>query len=79
MALDCRLPVDCEPANDLVPVHEPLAMQDVACVDDQLSVAAVPLLIVLGLAPKLTVGAAGVTEITADCVALPPGPVQLSV
>ncbi len=54
-------------------------MQEVAFADDQLSVAADPLLIVLGKAPKLTVGTAGVTEITADCVALPPGPVQLSV
>jgi hypothetical protein len=54
-------------------------MQDVALFDDQLSVAADPLLIVLGIATKLTVGTAGITEMTADCVAVPPGPVQLKV
>jgi hypothetical protein len=79
VAVAWRLPVVCEPASAFAPAHEPLAMHDVACDDDQLSVAAAPFVIVLGLAPKLTVGTAGVTEINADWVALPLGPVQLSV
>jgi hypothetical protein len=54
-------------------------VQEVAFADDQVRVAADPLLIVLGTAPMLTVGTAGVTEITADCVAVPPGPLQLTV
>jgi hypothetical protein len=47
-------------------------------VDDQLNMEALPLAMVLGLAAKLTVGAAAVTETVADCVALPPVPVQVS-
>ena len=39
-----------------------------------------PLLTVLGLADRATVGADGVeTDTVADCRALPPGPVQVSV
>jgi hypothetical protein len=79
VALLCRLPVVCEPARAFAPVQAPPATQDVALLDDQLSVAADPLVIVLDIAPKLTVGTAGVTEITADWAALPAGPVQLSV
>jgi hypothetical protein len=45
-------------------------------VDVQLSVEALPLATVLGLAVKLTVGAAAVTETVTDCVALPPVPAQ---
>jgi hypothetical protein len=47
-------------------------------VDDQLNVDALPLATVLGLAVKLTVGAGAFTETVADCVALPPLPVQVS-
>lgn len=79
VALDRSPPVDCEPASALTPSHEPLATQELAFADDQLSVAIDPFTTVLGSAEKLTVGTAGVTETTADCVALPPGPVQLSV
>jgi hypothetical protein len=46
-------------------------------VDDQLNIEAPPLATVLGLAAKLTVGAGEVTETVADCVALPPLPVQV--
>jgi hypothetical protein len=53
-------------------------VQEVAFVDDQLNVALPPLAIVLGLALMVTVGAAAVTETVADCVALPPVPVQAS-
>jgi hypothetical protein len=47
-------------------------------VEDQLKVEPLPLATVLGLAVKCTVGAAEVTETVADCVALPPLPVQVS-
>jgi hypothetical protein len=53
-------------------------MHEVAFVDDQLSVEALPLATVLGLVVKLTVGAAPATETVADCAALPPLPVQVS-
>ena len=54
-------------------------MQEVALVDDQLSVDAVSLLTVLGLAVSVTDGAGVVTEMVADCAALPPAPLQVSV
>jgi hypothetical protein len=50
----------------------------VALVDDQVNVEAAPLFTVLGVAERLTVGAAGVTDTVAVCVALPPAPVQVS-
>ena len=71
-------PVLCEPLIDLLPDQPPEAVQEVALVDDQLNVEALPPAIVLGLAFKLTVAAAAVTETVADCVALPPVPVQVS-
>jgi hypothetical protein len=73
------LPVDCVPLKAFVPAQAPEAAQVLALDDDQLSVARLPLVTVLGLAPKLTVGTAGVTETRADCVALPPAPVHVSV
>jgi hypothetical protein len=73
-----RAPVDCEPLAALVPDQAPDAVQEVALVDDQLRVEALPLLTVLGLAAKLTVGAGAVTDTVTDCVALPPAPVQVS-
>jgi hypothetical protein len=51
----------------------------VALVADQVSVELLPLLTVLGLATKLTVGAGCVTDTLADCAALPPAPLQVSV
>lgn len=45
-------------------------------VDDQVSVEPLPLVTVLGLALKLTVGVGPVTETVAACTALPPEPVQ---
>ena len=72
-------PVDCEPLIALAPDQPPEATQDVALVADQVSVELLPLATVLGLAAKLTVGAGVVTDTVADCVALPPLPVQLRV
>jgi hypothetical protein len=54
-------------------------VQAVALFDDQLKVDALPLVTVLGLARNATVGADGVTDTVVDCVALPPGPSQVSV
>jgi hypothetical protein len=51
----------------------------VAFADDQLKVALPPFVIEVGLATRRTVGAAAFTETVADCAALPPGPVQVSV
>ena len=71
-------PVDCEPLMALLPDQAPEAVQAVAFVDDQANVDAAPLLTVLGVAEKLAVGVGAVTETVADCVALPPVPVQVS-
>jgi hypothetical protein len=71
-------PLDCEPLIDLPPDQPPEAVQAVALVDDHVKVEAAPLFTVLGVAERLTVGAAGVTETVAVCVALPPVPVQVS-
>jgi hypothetical protein len=70
-------PVDHDPFAGWLPDQAPEAVQEVALVDDQLNVEALPLATVLGLAVKLTVGAGEVTETVADCVALPPLPVQV--
>lgn len=70
-------PVDCEPVAALAPDQAPEAMQDVALVADQVSMALLPLATVLGPADRVTVGAGVVTETVADWVALPPLPVQL--
>jgi hypothetical protein len=54
-------------------------VQDVALVEAQDSVEALPAVTVLGLALKVTVGAGALTVTVADCAALPPVPVQLKV
>jgi hypothetical protein len=76
--LAVRAPVDCEPLAALVPDQAPEAVQEVALMADQVSVELPPLATVPGLATKVTVGAGDVTETVADCVALPPVPVQVS-
>jgi len=72
-------PVECEPLVASLPVQPPEAVQEVAFVDVQDRVELEPLAMVLGLALKLTVGAAEVTVTVADCAALPPVPVQVNV
>jgi hypothetical protein len=62
----------------LVPDQALVALQEVALVDDQVKVDVPPLATVLGPALKATVGAGAVTDTVADCVALPPPPVQVS-
>lgn len=71
-------PVDCEPVTCLTPDQAPEPVHDVALVDDQVSVELPPLDTALGPALSMTVGAAGLTETVADCVALPPAPVHES-
>ena len=73
-----RVAVALEPPVGLVPLHPPDATQAVALVDDQASTDAAPLLTVLGLAERVRAGAGLVTDTVADCVALPPEPVQVS-
>jgi hypothetical protein len=51
----------------------------VALLEDQVRVDALPLLMVLGLALKLTVALGVLTVTVADCAALPAVPVQVSV
>jgi len=69
--------VPCDPLVGSAPLQPPEALQDVAFVDDQDNADAAPLFTVLGLAVRLMAGAALVTETVADCVALPPAPVQV--
>jgi hypothetical protein len=71
--------VVCEPVTALAPDQAPEAVHAVAFVEDQANVAAAPLLMVLGEAEKLNVGAGLLTDTVADCVALPPAPLQVKV
>jgi hypothetical protein len=72
-------PVDWEPFVALLPDQLPDAEHAVALVDDQFSTALAPLLIELGLALKVTVGAGAVTVTVADCAAVPPVPEHVRV
>jgi hypothetical protein len=65
------------PLVAIAPLQPPEAVQEVALVDDHVKVDVAPLLTVLGLAARVTTGADWVTETVADCVALPPVPVQV--
>ena len=69
----------CEPLIDLAPDQPPDATQELALAAFQLSMELVPEATVLGFAMTLTVGDADFTVIVADCVALPPEPVQVRV
>jgi hypothetical protein len=78
--LAVRAPLDWEPLIALLPVQPPEAVQAVALLDTQLKVVLPPLVMVLGLALMLTVALGVLLTVTvADCAALPPLPVQLSV
>ena len=63
-----------------VPLHAPLAVQEVALVDDQVSVALWPTVIEVGDTAIVTVGTGGgaVTVKEAVAFALPPAPVQVN-
>lgn len=61
------------------PLHVPLAVQDVALVEDQITVALWPMVIEVGDTAIVTVGSAGALTVNvAVAVALPPAPVQVS-
>ena len=81
MADALRAPVDCEPLIAWFPDQPPEAVQAVALAVDQFKVELAPLVTVLGLADKLTVGAGAgeVTATLADWLALPPVPEHVSV
>lgn len=67
------------PLTFFAPVQPPLAVQLLALVDDQVSVVELPVATVVGVAVRVTEGAAGwVTVTLTDCVADPPAPVQVS-
>ena len=75
-------PLDWLPEVVLLPDHVPEATQDVASVDDQVSVEDAPLVIEVGFAVSDTVGSGGgggvpATVTVAELLALPPEPVQV--
>jgi hypothetical protein len=73
-------PLDWEPLIALLPDQPPEAVHAVALLEAQARVELLPLATVLGLALMLTVTVGfALTETVADCAALPPGPVQLSI
>jgi hypothetical protein len=67
-----------EPLSGLLPDQAPEAEHEVALAAIHRSVELVPLAMVLGEAVMLTVGAVDFTDTVADCVALPPLPVQVN-
>ena len=69
-------PVDALPIVAFVPDHAPEAVQDVALVEDQVSVAAFPTNTLVGLALKVSVGSGRTVTITFEEV-LPPSPTQV--
>jgi hypothetical protein len=68
-----------EPLNGCRPDQAPCAKHFCALAEDHVSVAAFPFAVVLGNAPILTVGTAGGTDMTTDCVVLPLDPRQVMV
>ena len=71
-------PVDSEPIVPRAPVQPFEAVQALAPVVDQASVAEAPKAIVPGVAVSVTAGGAGRTVTVTDCVAEPPGPEHAS-
>ena len=62
----------------MAPDQAPEAVQDVAFVEDQVSVEDAPFATDVGFATSDTVGVGGGDTVTvADALALPPGPVQI--
>jgi hypothetical protein len=58
--------VACVPLTPLEPDQAPVAVHEVALLEDQVSVEPLPLATVLGLAVRLTAGAGVVTETVTD-------------
>jgi len=78
VVLVVRGAVEREPLMASAPDQPPEPAHDVALVEDQASMAVLPLEMVVGFALKLTAGAAAATVTVADCAAVPPLPVQVS-
>jgi hypothetical protein len=72
-------PVDWVPLTNFVPVQAPDATHELALVADHVKVELLPLVTLLGDAVSVTVGAGELMVTVADCAALPPGPMQVSV
>jgi len=73
-------PVLSLPESGLLPAQAPPALQEVASLDDQLRVEALPELTVVGLAANETVGnGGGLTATVTDCPASPPAPLQVRI
>jgi hypothetical protein len=72
-------PVEACPLVGWTPAQAPEAWQLVALVADQFKVALPPLVTAVGPTLNTTTGSGDLIETVADCVAVPPGPVQLSV
>jgi hypothetical protein len=68
-----------DPLRLWLPDQDPLAVQDVALVELQVSVEEVPCMTDVGFALMVTVGAAVVTLRVALLLAVPPAPVQARV
>jgi hypothetical protein len=71
--------VTWDPVVACAPLQPSEALHEVAFVDDQVSVEVAPLFTVVGFATKVTAGAGMLTDTVADCAALPPAPLQVSV
>jgi len=72
-------PVDQVPCVARAPLQPPEALHPVALSEFQLRLDVPPAATVVGDPVRVTVGVAEVTTTCADCVVLPPGPVQVRV
>jgi hypothetical protein len=73
-----RLPVEVLPLIALAPLQPPEAAHEVAPLELQVSVVAVPGPMIVGLAVSFTAGAAVVTVTVVVAEPAPPAPVQFS-
>lgn len=79
MEVAVRAGVVNAPLVACAPLHAPLAVQEVALVLLQVSVEVAPVTTLPGLAESVTVGSGSALTVTvADCAAVPPVPVQVS-
>jgi hypothetical protein len=82
VALAVSVPVDWLPLAARLPLHAPDAVHEVALVELQVSVEALPVPILVGLADRVTVGALGAGAVTTTLAVAgmlaPPDPVHVS-
>ena len=78
MPLTVSAPVDSLPPEvALAPDQTPVAVQEVALVEDQVSIEDAPYATVVGVAASDTVGTGGNTGTVTVALASPPAPVQV--